>query len=538
MRKIKRIYFYKYYTKIFNYKAKLYCRRSHSKGDIYNKLFNDSKRRQIIIKELEKKLYQNEEKICTFSPKINLYKDFELKKQNFDTPPYINENFQNNNNYNTIDCMSQRKYILKSNEKNNFNSLKNISRNYNDSNMCYIMDDYYSNNMSNIPVNYNVCNLNKNNSNYKDGYKSQYNNIFKTPNNKFQLYDKPFYTTQRKINYSTNLNKNIENFHDMNNPSYCTDIHKGNKLFKKRIKGTKDSNLMKVLSNSKTNKTHFNKNMNEDSKNNNFENDYDSMKSSNKMIQTLNNYTISEQTIPVNYDKKKVKNILKNYKNKLIYRRNNKSLTNKNSSSSFANYSNNSKNYFKSGGQTLSINKEEAKSNLVYNIPHKIKKFNEKSKKDKLMNIYEDDYDKKNGFIMKINNSYGENNMIYNSGSSLKPSYYTNYTNNETKGWSASTLSLKDGQINKNNSYRDKKYARKLNNSKNKNNRNIVDKINKLNYYNAINSKLEDDCKHERVTTLQSISDSKIFDLADYYINSTYNCGNDIELKKFNFKIN
>ena len=55
----------------FDFSAKIYNKVNKKKNTIHNKLFNDSKKRQKIISYLEQKFYEDEEKMCTFSPKTN-----------------------------------------------------------------------------------------------------------------------------------------------------------------------------------------------------------------------------------------------------------------------------------------------------------------------------------------------------------------------------------------------------------------------------------------------------------------------------------
>ena len=55
----------------FDFSAKIYNIVNKKKNTIHNKLFNDSKKRQKILSYLEQKFYEDEEKMCTFSPKTN-----------------------------------------------------------------------------------------------------------------------------------------------------------------------------------------------------------------------------------------------------------------------------------------------------------------------------------------------------------------------------------------------------------------------------------------------------------------------------------
>lgn len=65
--KRKQKFFYKLCAKIYSYKHK-------EEYNIHNKLFNDFKKKQKILNDLEKRIYQDEEEKYTFSPKINYNK--------------------------------------------------------------------------------------------------------------------------------------------------------------------------------------------------------------------------------------------------------------------------------------------------------------------------------------------------------------------------------------------------------------------------------------------------------------------------------
>lgn len=65
--KRKQKFFYKLCAKIYSYKHK-------EEYSIHNKLFNDFKKKQKILNDLEKRIYQDEEEKYTFSPKINYNK--------------------------------------------------------------------------------------------------------------------------------------------------------------------------------------------------------------------------------------------------------------------------------------------------------------------------------------------------------------------------------------------------------------------------------------------------------------------------------
>ena len=524
--------------------------------NVYNKLFNDSKRKLMILKELEQKFCQDEEKTCTFSPKINPFRGSfnigKMQKQNFETINYNTNNY-NTNNYNMIDYKMRRRsffipnkkdnnYILKQNKKG-----KNNSRNFESDFFC-MMENYYTY-KNKVPINYKF-HLNQN-YNKRFNYILNKNKLIPPSEN---IYTPKENSTKGIIKYSNN---NIIN--NQNELIYDLDIENGKQIYKNKINECNNNMYCNRL------------NINDDSKSNeyNYGYDLDSIKSTNRIFQTINNYTLSEQTIPVNYAKRKGKVFMKNYKNKnnISYRKNNKSMTNKNSSSSFANNSMLSKNFIKYNNQTLSVNKEESIQNLINRIPYNLTPYirkNEKIKKNplgKLMDINSNHQNNKNVINMKMN--VLNKNIINREYRTLINSGRTNYTNNETKGWTASTISIKDGKFNRTkNVSKKKKSCKKYNNNFNskKSNKN---KINKFKYYKDIivnkdsklikintkipvefklydeyNSNNEEyfNNKKEIITTLQSISDSKMFDLADHYIKSIPKYNDSIELKKNNFE--
>ena len=63
----KQNYFFQFLKATKNYQNCKYIK----KENIHNRLYHESKRREKLINELEQKIYQSEEEICTFSPKIN-----------------------------------------------------------------------------------------------------------------------------------------------------------------------------------------------------------------------------------------------------------------------------------------------------------------------------------------------------------------------------------------------------------------------------------------------------------------------------------
>ena len=183
--------------------------------------------------------------------------------------------------------------------------------------------------------------------------------------------------------------------------------------------------------------------------------------------------------------------------------------------------------------------------NLMNNIPRTCRKTNttlnlleKKSPKktkinkiyylnDKIDKIYLNNYSTKNG---------GYESNIYNKrkakkNNELKRANSLN-TNNETRGYSASNSSAKEIQDNKTNSKKDSNRSNLSNFTTFYKSRST---INKRNLNKKINNKNINQ-KNETHTTLQSLSDSKFLEMAEYFVNKKEDdLLNDIGYKKFAF---
>ena len=78
--KKKQEYFYDLCAKIYKFKNDNKFHTNKKKKSFYERLFNDSIKKQEILNNLEKKINKNEEKIYTFSPKINKIKKYKKNK--------------------------------------------------------------------------------------------------------------------------------------------------------------------------------------------------------------------------------------------------------------------------------------------------------------------------------------------------------------------------------------------------------------------------------------------------------------------------
>ena len=109
----------------------------------------------------------------------------------------------------------------------------------------------------------------------------------------------------------------------------------------------------------------------------------------------------------------------------------------------------------------------------------------------------------------------------------------TQNTNNETKGCSASSLSARDIQFNKTNSKRDNNRSNVSNFTTNYKSKSVMSKRNKNNINSKANNK-NIGTINENYMTLQSLSDSKMMELAEYFINKNDKDDllDDIKIKK------
>ena len=147
---------------------------------------------------------------------------------------------------------------------------------------------------------------------------------------------------------------------------------------------------------------------------------------------------------------------------------------------------------------------------------------------DKIDNIYLNNYTTKNfGIESNITNKRRSKKM-----NELKRAYSLN-TNNETRGYSASNSSAKEIQYNKTNSKKDSNRSNLSNFTTFYKSRSAINKRN----LNKKNNNKNISQKNETHTTLQSLSDSKYFEMAEYLINNKGNDDllNDIGYKKFAF---
>ena len=515
--------------------------------NIYNELFNDYKKKEFKLNELEYKYNKSEEKLCTFSPRINCdnntIKKKYLKKENknksyeIKNKDYLNEYlYRNNNNikYSTIDNDNKIIFNLVNGCKMN-----NITNN-NLYNMKYI-------NHKNNYKNYFLLNSSRNNDNIK--YKTLENENYEINNKKNRSY-------RNKISNNFGLLKELSSEKNNKKSQVYYLTKKENNIYNADNKKTIDyaESIMKNI---------YDKNYN-----------------------TINILEKDNRNILEN-------NINKNIKlNSIKYSHSNKEKI-KYSSSYKKNKAKdefNQKDYYYSFRKKKlhynnSFNTSSKKSikNLIPNNDSKLSKKNKKNKipislrdntKFKSLNdinkIYSNNYNNKISRIQKYeqdintnNNSFNNRNIKLNKNKfsfldltskkeSTRQQSNTNINtnNNETKLYSASSFSLNNPSNIKSNREIIKELTYSSNNTDKKSNeKNIINKKLELNYYQR-NIKEENkqsevggrkgykNIKSEKSMTLQSLSDSKMLELAEHYINNSEDSFEVLDLKYLELKKN
>ena len=240
----KLLYFYKKYLYkkkqkyFFDFCAKIYSSSNYhykSKNNIHNRLYNCSFNKQKIIRDLEQKISQNEEKECTFSPKTNNGKIkckfspkdkkelFEIKINN---PRYSysfkSSNINNNKILNNDDINNNNRII----EYNNLFSITNPLFYHNNKTINANEINSY-----NIKKKYNIINYDNNDLLYNNNYNNKLdNNIKKMINNKKNknnFFNNKSFLEEKFFN-KTSRNSNYIKKSKTNNPIYCLNNDKNN----------------------------------------------------------------------------------------------------------------------------------------------------------------------------------------------------------------------------------------------------------------------------------------------------------------------
>ena len=551
--------------------------RENNMSNIYNELFNDYKKKEKKLNELEYKFNKSEEKLCTFSPRINngikikksfsknnnKNKSFEIKIKN----PLYGYSFRNNNikyfnpisdslyninddiiKYGTIDNERNNKIIL------NFlnNSRKNNIHNNNAFNVKHINNknkyknyfllntsrDDYKTKSNTLEIKKNINNNNnlskellidKNNKKRKEYFLKSNHDIPRNYNKKtidYTEYSGPIIKNVYENKYNT-INASEEcNLNLFNNKkvTFKNKINKDKKL--KSITNSnsniKENNIYKTFGKKQT--------TNEESKDNNY---FYTFRKEKIKYNSFNNSSKKKQKnlIPCNFKN----NIKKTKKNKIpISLRDNSKFHSFNSVTTmnqiYLNNYNNRICSIKKSEHDYNINNKTSTNNSSKNSKNKISLLDITSKKESTRH-------------------QSITNLISN--------------NNDTKGYNASAPSLNnpitvksktkkhivDSTIRK--STKELTYTSNTTDKKNLDNKKIVPNLdlNKFEIVNECKMKLENkrdfqnnknnkNIKSEKSMTLQSLSDSKMLELAEHYINNGEDSFEELDLKYLELKKN
>ena len=521
--KKKLTYFLKYYTNTMHIIYQKKFGITMKQEIIHNRLFNDSKIKQKIINELNIKYSQLEGVKYTFIPTIN--KNYKIKtpknkktynscimtpsikkKDNFNkTHDKLNSinNDTVQQNHSTKNKTSQNFYFGKyNNDFNTFNSI--YYTNYNN------MNNYNNNNtnkLNRVDIslkkqslnNNDVFNFMNNINNNKNVNSSVYNNIIK---NKLE-------TNNSKL-YETSTNNNISNF--------C--IKSSNSVMNRN---KKNSSLKKYNTPPKLNQICSSFSERKDKEKNLIEITKESKKNKKISLNTSNNIpTGIKNLIPTitKTNNNEEKSSYSSYKEKLpnkkeyfySFRNGQIPLTSFNTTSNIKANTFNQKNLIENNSlmdRIFPINKNFETSN-VNNVNKNI-----------LKNLYLNNYNKK---IYRLNNTKN----IYSHISSTENSSNTfGLTNNNSRQNKNSDKSYKIKLLGKKNSSMSSinnfSKSSEASNKTNQSQRNFVQnksskKIPHRKNENIANKQFKNDLHNENNLTLQSISDSKMMEMANYYI--------------------
>ena len=499
--------------------------------NIYDELFNEYKKKEKKINELEYKFNKSEEKLCTFSPRINngniKFKKKNLKKENINksheikikNPFYIANNYDTTK-YETIDNDINKNIIFNFMNKSRINNIPNNNL-YNIkymSNKNINKNSFLSNTSRNSEnMKYNTIENNKyiNSNDKRDKIFSYKNNneLFKEITNDKNNKKNKTYHLNKKEKYNNNDNKIMNNYVQF----LEKDIFK-NKYNTINFTENKDINLF----NKNCFKDTINgKNINDEIKYNNILNFNSNKtniiyKSSNK-ISTQNEetkqkeyyYSFKKENLPYNYSfnnssKKKLNNII-------------------------------------SGNDSKTSIKSKKNKNKKYKIPissrgnSKFQNFNIINKMNK---IYSNNYHNKINRFIKSGHDYNTNNNSFSNRDYITSKNKLSLLDLTSK--KESTRHQSNTNINTNDNTKGNRSNKELsyNNSTNKKEENkqyeIVNECN----MNSEKRKGYKNNKSEKSMTLQSLSDAKMLELAEHYINKGEDSFEVPDLKYLEFKKN
>ena len=569
--KKKKIFLY-----VFFYELTIKVReREKNMFNIYNELFNDYKKKEKKLNELEYKFNKSEEKLYTFSPRINngikikksfsknsnKNKSFEINIKN----PLYGYSYRNNNIkyfnpisdslYNINDDII--KYETIDNERNNkiiINFLNNSRKDNNHNNNLF--NDKYMNN-KNKYKNYFLLNTSRENDKNKSNTLEVRKNVNNENNFSKELsgqksskkrkeyflksnQDIPSKYNKETIDYteySGPIIKNVsENKYNTINASEQRNLNLFNdkklSLKNKINKDIKFKSLQNSNSNIKENHIYktFGKKPNEESKDNNY---FYTFRKEKIKYNSFNNSSKKKQKNLIPYNFKN--NIKKNKKSKIpISLRDNSKFHSFNSITTMNQiYLNNYHNRIcsiKKSEHDYNINNKSSTNNSSKNSKNKISLLDITSKKESTRH-------------QSITNLISNNNDIKGYNTSVSS------LNNPITIKSKTKKHIVDSTIRK--STKKLTYSSNTTDKKNLGNKKIVPNLefNKFEIVNECKMNLENkrdfqnnknnkNIKSEKSMTLQSLSDSKMMELAEYYINNGEDSFEELDLKFMELKKN
>ena len=504
--------------------------------NIYDELFNEYKKKEKKIYELEYKFNKSEEKLCTFSPRINtgiikfkkkilkkeiINKSHEIKIKN----PFCGNLYGVNNydasKYETIDNHINKNIIFNFVNKSRINNIENNNL-YNIkymSNKNINKNSFLSSTSRNTEnIKYNTIENNKcNKSNIKRNiiYSDKNNALFKEiTNDKNNKKNKTYHLNKKEKNNNINDNTIMKNY-----MQYLEkDIFK-NKYNTINFTENKDINLF--------NKNKFKdkingKNINEEIKYNNLLNF--------NCNKTNIIYNASNKDSTQNEESKQKEYFYSFKKEKLPY------------NYSFNDSSKKKLNNIISGNDSKTSIKSNQNKNKKYKIPTSLRdnsKFQNFNIINKMNKIYSNNYHNKINSIKKSEQDFNTNNNSSFSNRNYKISK-NKLSLLDLTSKKESTRHQSNTNINTNYNTKGNRSNKELsyNNSTNKKEENKQYEI-----VNECNMNLEKrkgykNNKSEKSMTLQSLSDSKMLELAEHYINNGEDSFEVLDLKYLEFKKN
>ena len=569
--KKKKIFLY-----VFFYELTIKVReREKNMFNIYNELFNDYKKKEKKLNELEYKFNKSEEKLYTFSPRIN--NGIKIKKsfsKNSNKNKSLEINIKNplygysyrNNNIKYFNPISDSLYnindnIIKyetiDNERNNkiiINFLNNSRKDNNHNNNLF--NDKYMNN-KNKYKNYFLLNTSRENDKNKSNTLEVRKNVNNENNFSKELsgqksskkrkeyflksnQDIPSKYNKETIDYteySGPIIKNVsENKYNTINVSEQRNLNLFNdkklSLKNKINKDIKFKSLQNSNSNIKENHIYktFGKKQNEESQDNNY---FYTFRKEKIKYNSFNNSSKKKQKNLIPYNFKN--NIKKNKKSKIpISLRDNSKFHSFNSITTMNQiYLNNYHNRIcsiKKSEHDYNINNKSSTNNSSKNSKNKISLLDITSKKESTRH-------------QSITNLISNNNDIKGYNASVSS------LNNPITIKSKTKKHIVDSTIRK--STKELTYSSNTTDKKNLGNKKIVPNLefNKFEIVNECKMNLENkrdfqnnknnkNIKSEKSMTLQSLSDSKMMELAEYYINNGEDSFEELDLKFMELKKN